>query len=69
MKPASGGPVRAAMPPFRSTSPKAEFNKSSFKILIIRGVSQATQIPERNANSDVNRINIQYILLVVRRTA
>ena len=58
--PARGAPVSAATPPPAVRRPKAGVRQEKERVLMIRGVSQATQKPVAKPKPDVSRRNIQY---------
>ena len=59
-KPARGAPVRAATPPPAVRRPNAGVRWSKLRVLMMRGVSQATQKPVARPNTEVRIRNIQY---------
>lgn len=59
-RPARGAPVRAASPPPAVRRPKAGVRQEKLRVLMMRGVSHATQKPVASPKPDVRRRNIQY---------
>lgn len=58
--PARGAPVRAATPPPAVRRPKAGVRQEKLRVLMMSGVSQATQNPVARPKPEVRMRNIQY---------